>query len=75
MGMFDYVKYEANCKSCGKPLSNFQSKDGECMLSTLEPKDVKRFYTSCYNCKTWNEFEVQPLEVKIVEIDYNELNH
>lgn len=58
--MFDYVKYKANCRKCGEPLDNFQSKDGECLLETIEPKDVKRFYTDCDKCGTWNEFEVTP---------------
>jgi phage FluMu protein Com len=65
MGMFDYVNYEAPCIKCGKLLTEFQSKDGECYLKRLEPKDVRRFYTSCDECKTWNEYEVKPQEIKI----------
>lgn len=67
MGMFDYVKYEANCRKCGELLKEFQSKDGDCMMETLEPKDVQRFYTNCDACDTWNEFKVEP--VKIIHTD------
>jgi len=58
MGMFDYVKYKAPCKKCGEELTEWQSKDGECSLSIIEPKDVNRFYTDCKICKSWNEYEV-----------------
>lgn len=72
MGMFDYVRYEADCRKCGKPLNDFQSKsahDQECLMRILEPKDVGDFYTNCRNCDTWNKFEVQPMEIKIIQTD------
>lgn len=68
MGMFDYVKYEADCFSCGEPLKDFQSKDHKCLLKTVSPKKVKRFYTSCDNCKAWNEFKVKT-KIKIKSIE------
>jgi len=58
MGMFDYVKYEAPCTYCGEKLVDWQSKDGECNLEMLEPKDVDCFYTSCSKCETWIEYKV-----------------
>ncbi len=58
MGMFDYVKYEANCQNCGSSLNDFQTKEGVCELETLEPCQVDNFYTSCDACKTWHEFHV-----------------
>ncbi len=58
MGMYDYVEYEAKCKKCGEPLEGFQSKDAECLLETVLPKDVKDFYTTCEACGQWNEFKV-----------------
>lgn len=73
MGMFDYVKYKADCIKCGKPLKDdFQSKsalDEESLLRTLEPKDVERFYTNCEHCGTWNNFKVIPM--KIIQTDRN----
>jgi hypothetical protein len=56
MGMFDYVKFECECPDCGCPVTEFQSKDGECDMVTLLPEDVKNFYTSCPCCKLWIEF-------------------
>lgn len=70
MGMFDYVKYKANCRKCKKPLSDFQSKsanDGEDLMRELEPEDVGNFYTNCEVCDTWNHFEVKPKNgIKII---------
>ena len=59
MGMFDYVEYDYNCKECGEPLSDFQSKDGDCELGTVQPSDVSEFYTSCDKCGSWHDFEVK----------------
>jgi phage FluMu protein Com len=58
MGMFDYVNFKAPCKKCGKELTNFQTKDLECELVVVEPEKCERFYDSCPDCKTWNEYEV-----------------
>lgn len=66
MGMFDYVRYEADCWKCKEPLSDFQSKDHHCTMATISPKKVKSFYTSCKNCEAWNEFKVK---VKVKRID------
>jgi len=59
MGMFDYIEHEANCESCGEPLSGFQSKDNVCELKTLKPSDVDVFYTSCDKCNAWHNFYVK----------------
>jgi len=67
MGMFDYINYTTKCPSCGEELKGFQSKDGPCTLSTLEPYDVKNFYTSCSNCHTWVEASVDAEVEKIVK--------
>lgn len=58
MGMYDNINFKANCKSCEKPLSSFQSKDGPCALETLNPGEVKSFYSPCDHCKAWNDFKV-----------------
>ena len=66
MGMFDYVKYEANCRKCGHPLADFQSKDGDCVMDTLDPGQVRHFYTSCDKCGTWHNFKVVPTAYAVV---------
>ncbi len=55
MGMFDYVNYTMKCPRCGEEVDGFQSKDGDCCLSTVEPSSIHRFYTSCNNCDLWIE--------------------
>lgn len=51
MGMFDYVNVAAiPCSKCGRPLSGFQSKDGDCMLDVIDPQFVASFYTICDHC-------------------------
>ena len=56
MGMFDYVNYEMDCPKCGTKVSEFQSKDGSCILAKLEFYEVDNFYTFCPECETWIEF-------------------
>ena len=56
MGMFDYVKYEMKCPTCGRLLNDFQSKDGMCVMATLEITEVRNFYISCKRCRTWIVF-------------------
>ena len=47
MGVFDYVRYEADCPHCGKRLTEFQTKDGDPYMNTVEPKDVWEWYALC----------------------------
>lgn len=60
MGMFDYVRYSAPCYKCGHTLNEWQSKDHDCSLDTVEPTQVSRFYTACPKCRAWNEYKVEP---------------
>jgi hypothetical protein len=60
MGMFDYVRYSAPCFKCGEVLTEWQSKDGDCALDTIEPPIGGRFYADCPKCRTWNEYKVIP---------------
>lgn len=55
MGMFDYVRYLAPCKKCGAEINEWQSKDADCVLETVEVSQVFRFYGSCPSCNEWNE--------------------
>ena len=69
MGMFDYIRYDADCKECGAPLGDFQSKDHDCLLNKLEPSQVDNFYTNCKECGTWHNFEVtRECIVKHIEV-------
>jgi len=58
MGMYDKITVppETACIECGYPISGFQSKDGPCLLKTLDYTQVDQFYSSCDNCGHWNEY-------------------
>jgi len=58
MGMFDYVLAVNPCRKCGAPLTDWQSKDGPCILAVLTPDDVSNYYTACPDpaCGAWNEY-------------------
>lgn len=57
MGYFDYVNVkEIKCRKCGAELSDWQSKDADCRLETVELREVDNFYTDCRKCGTWNEY-------------------
>ena len=58
MGLFDYVGYRGKCYRCGTKINSWQSKDGECLMENISIKDVRRFYTHCAGCGTWNEYRV-----------------
>ena len=60
MGMFDYVDYECPCPDCEAPVTDFQSKDGDCTLSLIPPDTVSNFYGSCSVCGIWVEIDVIP---------------
>ena len=75
MGMFDYVKYEAPCQSCGEPVTGFQSKAGDCTLSELTPEELFKidsgahFYSSCDSCGIWNEYTFEPPQaMKVIKV-------
>lgn len=57
MGMFDYVTYTYDCPLCNKVLSEFQTKEKDCSMSHLDPKEVSHFYTYCDDCGAWVEFQ------------------
>ncbi len=70
--MFDTIIYEADCSNCGKPLSDFQSKDGACMLMELTPAELYAqgqrnvnpifyAYCDCERPSNYNEFEISLL--------------
>lgn len=70
MGMFDYVKYECECPACGDTVSDFQSKDGRCLLEHVAPSQVDHFYSSCDGCGVWISFQRIPsvnFEMKVTK--------
>ena len=69
MGMFDYIRYVMDCPKCGAEMDSFQSKDGDCCLSTLEFWEVNNFYDSCDKCEAWVEFDLKHREKRGIE-DY-----
>jgi hypothetical protein len=63
--MFDYVRYIAPCKQCGRTLTDFQTKDTACFMEQVDLDKCHRFYTSCDGCGAWNEYQVTTQVVKI----------
>ena len=74
MGMFDYIKYKMKCPHCGKMITEFQSKDGDCMLGRLNFWEVEEFYNYCDECGTWIEFTLKEEDVNFdILIDQYEM--
>ena len=67
MGMFDDVRYKAECIKCKKLLVNWQSKDGECILDLIEPESVNHFYGYCSNCQSMNNVKVEKSNVRFIQ--------
>lgn len=59
MGMFDNINYEMDCPRCNHKVDNFQSKDGPCLMESLEFWEVNDFYSHCRNCGNWIEFIIE----------------
>jgi len=73
MGVFDNVKFKMDCPKCGAKITGFQSKDGPCILTTLEYWEVNHFYSSCPQCRARIEFTRKKPELreKIPLSDYD----
>jgi len=57
MGMFDNVSTpEIKCPKCDHIVTGFQSKDLDCLLDTVDFKQVDNFYCGCGNCGHWLSF-------------------
>ncbi len=56
MGMFDYVHFKMPCPECGCTTNEWQTKDSDCELDTVEPDGVYCFYAVCKGCGAWIEF-------------------
>lgn len=49
--MFDYVNFKIACPNCGHEVREFQTKDTECCLHTVEYWETSYFYSACDNCE------------------------
>lgn len=58
--MFDSVRFQFICPFCEALINSFQSKDGPCTLGTLDPSQVRNFYSSCDSCGAWVNAEYIP---------------
>jgi len=57
MGMFDYVDAPpVKCK-CGGIVSGWQTKDLSCEMKTVPIDNLLHFYSYCYDCGTWVQFD------------------
>lgn len=72
--MFDWVKYEDTCTTCGADLDEkcFQTKSAGCNLDVLEPKDVDYFSGWCHRCNNRQDYKVNRVCIvdKIERIEY-----
>jgi hypothetical protein len=63
MGMFDDITDvpPLNCRKCGAPVSNWQSKDGDCQLEKIPYWEVRDFYSMCSNekCREWHQYHLK----------------
>lgn len=55
MGMFDHVNVDISCPECGGKV-DWQSKDGPCVLTTVDPTEVTDFGCYCHECHTSHSF-------------------
>ena len=53
MGMYDSVEGEFKCPKCGHLQTDFQTKQHDCILDTLDFRICDYFYSSCDNCGVW----------------------
>jgi len=73
MGMFNYVNWIMKCPKCGNSIYDFQTKDGDLTLRTVEFCEVDNFYSSCNKCGTNVEYTLKPEIRKLITIDYYNL--
>jgi len=70
MGLYDEVDFDFNCPNCGDHMT-FQTKDTDCVLTTVSPAACTNFYGSCNYCGTWLEFNrVNPPTI-VFEYEYD----
>lgn len=47
MGLYDRVKFEADCPGCGAHIKEWQTKDGDPCMQAVDPKDIWNWYALC----------------------------
>ena len=57
MSSYDIVKTRHSCVSCKKPVTRWQSKDGECVYANLTPADVDSYHGSCSHCGKYQKYQ------------------
>jgi len=62
MGLFNYVHFEMDCPNCGSKITMFQTKDGICDMTKVEPDELCEFYTPCRVCDHWIDVSRPPKE-------------
>jgi len=70
MGLYNLVDFEISCPHCGSLVKNFQTKDGDNMLITVEFTSVDNFYAICSHCQTFVEFSYYPKKTERDIDDY-----
>jgi hypothetical protein len=60
MGLFDTVKFSTKCPCCGEVIPEFQTKDNDACMNTVDPWTVSNFYASCDLCHAWVEYNLKP---------------
>ena len=55
MGMFDFVEGEFKCPNCGCLITDFQTKEHECIMKTYDFRDCDYFYGPCPECDSMVE--------------------
>lgn len=59
MGVFDYVDFEMPCPVCKAPLTNFQTKDGDVYMNTVDAFSVYEFGAWCDKCESEIDFFIK----------------
>ena len=68
--MYNLVNFEMKCPVCGTQIREFQTKSGECSLSTVNFSTVDNFYAICPHCNSFIEFYYAPKKPKRMIKDY-----
>ena len=71
--MFNYVNFIIKCPKCGSSIYDFQTKDGDLTLRTVEFFEVDNFYSSCDKCGVQIEYTLKPEIRKFITIDYYDM--
>ena len=74
MGMFDSIELKMPCPECGAEIDGFQSKDGDCVLATLQPYETQYCYSGCDKCGAWVELSASVKARDIMQLQRDAMN-